>query len=492
MSSVDPRAPVIVGGGQITHRDDSAPLSPLELMSEAANTALADSGSGDIAGRVESVAITDCISWPVPDPGRGLAVALGLRPAETVKSAIAGTSPIELLRDAAARIQAGELDVALLAGAEATRSLARGTLAVGQTATSDRGPTRVVGLQRDHGHAAEQAAGLYLPIAYYPLFEHALRASRDEGLDAHLDRVARLWARFAEVARDNPHAWVRDAPDAETIRSAGPRNRPIAHPYTKLMTANIHVDQGAAIVLCSAAAAESAGVPRDRWVFVACAAGANDHWFTVERDRVHRSPAIAASARAAFGHAGVGIDDIAHVDLYSCFPSAVQIAAAEIDLDLDADSRTPTVTGGLTFAGGPASNYPMHSLATLSDRLRADPGALGLATGVGWFMTKHAIALLSADPPRSTFADLDVQREVDALPRRTAAQGARSAPIETYTVLYDHDGTPANGIVSCLTTDGSRALAESNAPEILSQLLDGDPIGREASVDERAQLTAVA
>jgi acetyl-CoA C-acetyltransferase len=138
---------------------------------------------------------------------------------------------------------------------------------------------------------------------------------------------------------------------------------------------------------------------------------------------------------AALGHAVARIDDVAHLDLYSCFPCAVEMAAAELGLDLEADPRPPTVTGGLTFAGGPASNYPMHSLAALTGRLREDAVGLGLATGVGWFMTKHATAILSASAPARPFADFDVQDEVDALPRRAVADDgiAATAPVESYT-----------------------------------------------------------
>ncbi len=472
MTTIDPRAPVIVGAGQIAAAADET-RTPLDLMSAAAGAALADSGVTSLGSRVQSVAATHCFSWPVPDPAAALAGELGLNPAETVRSNLAGTSPIDLLRDAAARIAGGELDVALLAGGEAARSLARGAFDGGPAQPDGTEPTRLVGSDREAWHPAEQAAGLYLPIAYYPLFEHALRAARGEGLDEHRERVARLWARFAAVAAENPYAAVRDAPDAATIATASERNRPIASPYTKLMTANLQVDQGAAIVVCSSEAADAAGIPADRRIFVAATAAATDHWFTIERDRLDRSPAIAACAGAALGHAGAGLDDIGLIDLYSCFPSAVQIAADELGLDLEGDSRPPTVTGGLTFAGGPASNYPMHSLATLNGSLR-EQGGLGLATGVGWFMTKHALALLAADVPASPFADFSPQAEVDALPRREP--GAGVGEIESYTVLFDRDATPTSAIVSSIGADGSRSLAGVHEPAEMAALLDRDPL----------------
>jgi len=221
-------------------------------------------------------------------------------------------------------------------------------------------------------------------------------------------------------------------------------------------------------------------------VFLAATAGAHDHWFTIEREALHRSPAIAACGRAALEHAGATIDDIAHLDLYSCFPCAVEIAAAELGLDLEADTRPPTVTGGLTFAGGPASNYPMHSLAALTGRLREDGEGLGLATGIGWFMTKHATAILSAAPPARAFADFHVQAEIDGLPRRAAAADGTvtaKAPIESYTVVYDTSGEPSAAIVSALLADGRRALARSDDQETLAAMRDEDPIGAAVRLD---------
>ena len=251
-----------------------------------------------------------------------------------------------------------------------------------------------------------------------------------------------------------------------------------AFPYPKLLTANIQVDQGAALLLCSARAADEAGIAAESRVFVHATAAAHDHWFAASRQELHRSPAIAACARASLGRAGVEVDEVAHLDLYSCFPSAVQIAAAELGVDLATDTRAPTVTGGLTFAGGPGSNYVTHSLATMAGRLREDPEAFGFLTGVGWYMTKHANALLSARPPRQPYARADAQAEVDALPQREIVSDAEiEGPVESFTVTYERDGTPSRAIVSSLRGDGSRALASSAEPEAIQALLAGEVAG---------------
>jgi acetyl-CoA C-acetyltransferase len=211
---------------------------------------------------------------------------------------------------------------------------------------------------------------------------------------------------------------------------------------------------------------------------------AHDHWFMGNRLRLNRSPAIAANAGAALAHAGAGIDDVAHVDLYSCFPSAVQVAAGELGLDLDDPARTPTVTGGLAFFGGPASNYVTHALATLVARLRADGEGLGLATAVGWYLTKHGSAVLGVAPPARGFRALDVQAAVDAAPGVAVLEGFRGdAAIETYTAIYDRDGTPTMGVVVVRTPSGARAFAASHDRAVVAELVGAEALGRTARLD---------
>src|SRR5439155_22999267 len=129
--------------------------------------------------------------------------------------------------------------------------------------------------------------------------------------------------------------------------------------------------------------------------------------------------------------------DIAHVDLYSCFPSAVQVAATEIGLGFE---RPLTVTGGLTFAGGPLNNYVTHSIATMVGVLRTDAGRLGLVSANGGYLTKHAIGIYGTEPPASGFRHDDVQTEVDAMPTRESVdEHDGPVTIEAYTVMHGHD-----------------------------------------------------
>ena len=89
------------------------------------------------------------------------------------------------------------------------------------------------------------------------------------------------------------------------------------------------------------------------------------------------------------------IDDVAHLDLYSCFASSLAFARDALGIG---DDRALTVTGGLPYHGGPGSNYDTHALAAMAETLRADPGALGLISGIGMHMTSHSAVVLSTSP----------------------------------------------------------------------------------------------
>jgi acetyl-CoA C-acetyltransferase len=257
----------------------------------------------------------------------------------------------------------------------------------------------------------------------------------------------------------------------------------IGFPYPKLMNSNIQVDQAAAVIVCSVEAATALGIPSDQWVFLHAGADAHDHWFVTDRWSIGRSPAIGACGKTAFGLAGKGVDDVAHVDLYSCFPSAVEVAGIELGIDVFDPSRPPTVTGGLCFGGGPGNNYVTHSIAAMVERLRANPGDLGVVTANGWYLTKHSIGLYSTEPPTGGFKWESAQGIVDASPKREAAEVWEGpVTVEAWTVLHERDGSPQLGIVGGLLEDGRRTWANTSDADLLQVLVTQEVEGRAATV----------
>ena len=491
--ALDPRTPVLIGVGQISHHAASIEdaLGPIELMAEAVRRAATDAGLGSIPDP-DSVRVVDLLSIRAADPGRLVAEALGVTSPDTALTTSGGNSPQALVNLTAGEIQRGELELAVLAGAEAwrTRSRAR-KLGVGLPwPREDAGaaPARRVGPPFEMSLPAEVERGIYLPVQIYPIFETALRAARGESLDDHLVRISELWAGFSAVAADNAFAWSRDAKSAEEIRTPTARNRMIGLPYTKSFNSNNDVDQGAALIICSVAKAQALGVPRDRWVFVHAGADCHEHTFVSHRWSFTETPAIRRGGEVALGLAGVGIDDVAIVDLYSCFPSAVQLGAASLGLPLESQL---TRTGGLNFAGGPWNNYVMHAIATVVGELRERSGERGLVWANGGYATKHSFGVYSTEPPAAGFRHGSPQAEIDALPRRELAppaDAAGTATVEGYTVMHDRDGAPEQVIASCLLADGRRAWGLGTDRSTAADWCVGEWVGREIDLDASGTL----
>ena len=292
------------------------------------------------------------------------------------------------------------------------------------------------------------------------MFEQALRITAGETPDEHRRRIGELWAGFSAVAHGNPHAWSRNPVTAEEISQPSATNRMISWPYTKLMNSNNMVDQGAALVLTSAGKARHLQIPEDRWVFPYAGTDAHDTYLIGERAAFDRSPAIRIAGGRVLELAGKGVDDVELVDLYSCFPSAVQVAARELGLPLDDPDRALTVTGGLTFAGGPWNNYVTHSIATMAELLVASPGTLGLVTANGGYLTKHSFGVYGTEPPGAEFRWEDVQSAVDAEPTRVAEdEWAGEGTVESWTTPVSRDGAAEKVFLAVRTPTDSRALA---------------------------------
>lgn len=477
-SALDPRTPVLIGGGQWSNRVDrgAEPASPVELMAEAARRAAADAGAPAALHGLDAVRVVGLLSWRYRDPARLVAEALGCAGARTGLSTMGGNAPQALVNRTAAQIQAGELDLALVCGGEAWRTrkdhIRRDERPSWVVQDEHVVPNERMGADLTMSHDAETAVGLMLPVQMYAVLDHAVRLEAGRTIDEQRALIGGLWSRFSDVAADNPHAWNRESLTASQVIEPGPGNRLVGHPYTKAVSSYEWVDQGAALLLCSAERARALGVDTGRWVFPVAGADATDPSASVRRD-LHRSPSMAAAGRAVLGAAGIGVDDLALIDLYSCFPSAVLLAARELGIGLD---RELTVTGGMSRFGGPWNDYVTHSVATVLEPLRADPAAYALCTANGGYANKQSFGVYSGRPPDGGFRhDAGGSRSevgrADLRPAVVAYEG--DATLEAWTVMYDRDGRPDRAFAAALTPDGARTWATSSSAVVTEGLLGG-------------------
>ena len=461
----DDRVPVVVAAGQVVERTEL--VTAIDLAERASRLALEEvNGLRSRIGRVSMVGI---LSPTGPAPASALAARLGIDGAACETTAIGGNTPQALVNRAAADIAAGRLEATLIAGAEAMRSAKEGHRR--PPPDTQQGADPVVGDDRAGVGPAEGAIGLMLPAHLYAMFDSAMAARAGRTHGGHRVALGRLLAPFAAVASRHDTAWFREPLTGDAIATPSADNRIVAEPYTKRMSAFLNVDQGAALVVCSLAAARAAGVD-DRAVFVWSGASCNDVWEPVARPDPATSPGIGAAAGATLAAAGIGVDDVDRFDLYSCFPSAVQAACEALGLSAD-DRRSLTVTGGLPYFGGPGNNYSTHAIATLTDRLRQDGSGLGLVGALGWYTTKHAYGLYGASPPPHRFVAGDTderQRQIDAtaLPVATALDEPAKATVAAATVTYDGEAVGTAPVFA--TLDDGRRVAAAASPGALAEL----------------------
>jgi len=470
--------PILVGVAQLEQRisDPLAGKEPVALMIDAVRQAAVDAGSSRLLSEAGSIRVIRGI-WPYQNPAKAIGEAIGNPRAETAMSQYGGNFVQTTVNQSALDIQNGVHDLIIITGAECGNSQAKARRAgveLNWQALAGT-PDRTIGEDKDMRHPAEKALRIGQPIQLYPIFENALRHHRGESIEAHLERISELWAGFSRVAAGNPHAWIREAKTALEIRTISAANRPVSFPYPKLMNSNNNVDQGAALIMCSQAKAKALGIPQDKWIYPWAGTDAHDHYYVSNREHLCASPAIRIAGQRVLALTGLTPADLDFVDVYSCFPVAVQVAAAEIGLDL---SRPLTITGGLTFAGGPLNNYVMHSIARGVELLREKRDARCLITANGGYLTKHAFGVYAAEPPARPFQHEDVQAEVDATPTRDVAlQHTGGATVESYTVMYGAEG-PTIGHVVCLLDDGRRTWANCEDPAVLDAMTREEFCGR--------------
>jgi acetyl-CoA C-acetyltransferase len=504
---IDPRTPILVGCGQITDTtsEPSSKRSRVAFCAEAAARALDDTGArigGHMLGHhVDALAVMEFFSDISPrfaspfgrstNPPKSVARRLHASPRKLLYSHSGGNMPQYLVNRFAEEIAAGETRLALICGAEllrSTQNARKAGLALDWNEDFGGTPERI-GDNR-FGYSEEEARHeLRAAIHFYPLLENAIRGGLKRDVASHMDAMGRLFHRLAIVAKDNPLATRRKGYSAHDLSTISDDNRWICFPYPRLMNANAIIDQAAAVIMTSVEKAREWGIPEERWVFLHGCADGTDTWVVSERDRLDASPAIRGCARIALDMAGRKLSDITAFDLYSCFPSAVEVAMAEIGIAGD-DPRPISITGGLPFFGGPGNNYVTHSIAEMMNVVRKAPESFGMVTANGNYLTKHSAGIYSSTPvagPWRREAPAKFQAELDARPKqRVNTEPRGTGTIETYCVAYGKDAPEKGYIFGRLDGSGERFVAMApTEPAVLADMLTNEQLGRKVTVNQQ-------
>ena len=501
--------PVLIGVGQSLSQWDgqnlgkSGPVgapSPLSLMTDASKAALADTGTPGIAAAIDTIAVVrifeDSVGRAAHPHGHNtnlpgtLARDTGTQPARQIYETVGGQSPQALVNEFARRIHEGEIDAVLISGSEANRA-SKGARKHGveinwtdgaDAQYEDRGMGPMMLSREEIKH------GLIAPAYFYGLFENAIAAREGRTRSGHRRAMAELFQPFSAIAAKNKYSQFPVEHDVAFLSAPSRENYEYADPYLKWFIAQDAVNQGAAAILVSSSKADALGVPEDKRVYIHGGGDAGDDLISL-RPVLDRSWAMDTAVSRALAQAGKAQADIAHLDLYSCFPSAVFSGAAALGLDWKTDKRALTLTGGLPFFGGPGNNYSLHGIAEMVATLRKNKGAFGLVLANGGWMTKEAAGVYSAARPK---AFTPAEPAAKAKTQVEVAILAGEAKLETFTVTHGKDG-PDRGIIFARFADGRRAIANNADAATLAILRDdASPVGRKVAItaqDETATFT---
>ena len=477
------RRPTIAGTAQLVQRveDPRDAAAPIDLMERAIRDAVEDAGAPQLAGHLDGIYVPQGL-WKYGDPGRLLGERLGSPKARTVVGAVSGHIVQLLVNRACREIAEGRADVIAIVGGESENSKRR----LAREGTPLHWDDEIPGTPDDTCFEPDYAisrseieTGIVSAVAMFVMCECSMRVARGETPAAHRDRIAELAHRMSGVAAKNPHAWIQREVPAGEIRDPGPGNRMVSYPYTKLMTSNISVDQSAALIVCSDEAADRFDVPRAKRVYLRASTEMSHTTSLTSRDVLHAHEGQVIAAQRVLELARKDAGDLEHVDLYSCFPFAIQSGAAALGIDTD---PVPSLTGGMTFFGGPFGNYVLHSKASMIERLRAEPGSTGAIGSVGGNYAHFSYGVYSTEPVDSTMPEVaDVSGEFAARPKRPTLEPFEGrAPIEAYSVVMAADG-PERAMFSAMTEDGHRVWGRSHDADLMAALLaDEDVAGRMA------------
>ncbi len=497
--SIDPRTPVLVGQGQVVNHIASLTdaREPALLIADAVRHATTDASLTTLP-EIDALHVVRLLSWKYANPAFTVASLLGIKTRTHGITPHGGNMPQLLINKLANEIQRGELDIAIVAGGESSNSRARAhreKVSLGWSESDAATPTAKNIIDDAAMSSAEEITRkIILPVQIYPMFESALRAAAKRNINEHDQMISELWSRFSNVATTNDFAWSKTPLTPEQVRTVTPKNRMIGVPYRKVMNSNNQVDMAAALIICSVAKATQLGIPRDRWIFPVAGTDCHEHYYISNRFSFADTPAIKLGGEMICELANKSLQDISLIDLYSCFPSAVQLGAKSLNLSLD---QQLTITGGLSFAGGPWNNYVMHAIATMMIELRQAENSStdGFIWANGGYATKHSFGIYSAAPPKNGFRNGSPQSSIDSLARRelaTPAQAAASdsgrATIEAFTVMHDRDGQPETAIAATLLKDSRRAWATSTDPQVTKALCSGEWVGQQVTLDPTGNL----
>ena len=460
--------PVLCGVAQVSGAQEA-----IVAMRDALGAAGTDSGAPELLENLDAILIPRG-TWLYEDPGRYLANEFGCRSAKTVIGEV-GISQQGLINEALAMVREGRARSVAIVGGE-SRRWGRDHEFQEIFGTPDQILARPMNFFED----VELEKGIVFPAARsYAMIERAFSHERGLTEAETLQEISALWHSFNAVASSQVHAAFAQPRSLDDIATERDDNPLISAPYRRWHVSQWTVDQAAALLVTSEEFADELQIERNRLVYPHVAIESSHSLGLVRREALGAWPAMGVLGDAARHHLGRDLSDIEQREIYSCFPAAVRVQASELGLP---EQPVPTLTGGMTFFGGPFNSFVLHATVTMADALRESPTSLGLVTGVSGLLTKPALAVWSASPPARDSLIHDYAPEAEAV---TGSLDVELAPQGSFTIESStafHENGQLIAVLIGRTPQNKRVLIRSENESFASEVLERTFIGETISL----------
>jgi len=481
--------PVIVAAAAVQEKLQDATQcheSP-ELMAMALQKAATECGAPQLLESIDSIAVPQGYR-EYSNPAAAIAEAVQAQNAETILVSI-GIPQLTLISNACQAILSGEQNIAVACGGEAKyRDVLskKNQQEIQDKAFPDKAPDTHHVSQDLLWSDEEAAKGLIMPTEFYALIETALRYKEGLSIAEHREKISRIHSNLSKVAEHNPDAWNGQYFSPEELKGGTDNNPMLSFPYSKLHNTQWNVNQASAIVICSVKQARELNISEDQWVYPLALVQSCHTVPVSQRKDISTTVGAIHCSNKIKGFCQQYDLSPQLVELYSCFPSAVQCFANALELDKE---KPLTVTGGMPFAGGPLNNFSLQGLVKLVELLREKPDQTGLLTNISGMIGKQAAGLFSAtDSMPYTFEDVSEEVAKENIPVEIDTSYKGPATIIAYTVVY-HKNQISHGICVCELPDKKRALGKISDVDLLQRITEEEFCGTTVELGEEGAIT---
>ena len=470
---------IAIGIGNIKQHGGFQDLDEaLILMDKATKKAIKDS-SENITNFIDEIRIPKGF-WEYTNPGRWIADNNRFKNNPTTYITKIGILQQNLINEAIKKIQNGEIRASLIVGGESRYKIIQ--------ALKENKKYKETHINTSPDYFQEADTDLFLDkeinelsmmaVGYYAIMENAYRFSKNQEIFKHNKKLAKLYEEFSEIANKNEDSWSNQKYSANDIMNISLKNSYQAFPYNKLHCTSWNVNQASALILCSEEIADKLNISKEKRIYP-LASAENNHMLTlIERENLVDPIGMKLAAEYIKNILSLHNKNIDYYDLYSCFPIAIQMFCDSLKLDL---SSSLTITGGMSFAGGPLNHYVLCSTTQLIEKLRKNREKIGLITGVSGLMTKQSYALWS-DYYIDKFSMVDVTDQAKKIdkPIPLSNKNSGTATIIGYTILLDKDNCK-KAVIYAECRDKKRLIFNSKNLEVINSMEISEWIGKKVS-----------